>query len=222
MFKKIIVLFVMVVPFGAFAQSFKVEKVKGNKALVEVTSGSVRAGESYNTGSTSSYGSTSNSGGGTRNNILGLSAVFSSLSTSVAGASVSATILDLAGRYGWNKEQYEYGALAEYSSVSSNGTSMNSLAFGGFYDYNLTPNRSGTDTVFGPGGTFTIGNATVTGTTTSSSFFEFFGGGFGKFLVLKTTTAIRGDLGYRYRSVNSDPKATISGLSATLGLSYYY
>lgn len=226
---KIIFGLLLAFPFISNAQTFKVEKVSKGRAIVAVSGGSVQVGQTYNVGGGSSGGawgsSSTSSGGGSRATLLGLSAEFSNLSTSVSGSTTStpaSTRMALSGRYGWNKEIYEFGALLSYTNTSVSGTSTSAYEVGAFGDYNLTENKDPNNTIWGVGGTFTFGSETASGSTTSNSYMEFYVSGFGKFFVLGTSTAIRADVGYSYQKYNTTPAMTTSGILAMVGLAHYF
>lgn len=213
----------------AFAQQAKVIKVQGKKAIVQFPDDArPHVGQMLELGSSGavSMSGTSGGGGGTgsRAMIVGGSAELSSLTPS--GGSTSTTKFAVDGRYGWNKDVMEYGALASILYSSTTGSSFRNLSAGGFFDYNLVPNTPGTEIVYGgmAVGKFgsaatSAGSAEVSGTVMTLEF-----GGQLKWFPLGNSVAIRGDVLYRLESVSDSIKASSSGsgLVARGGLYVYF
>ncbi len=221
----------MFVATNSFAQTAKVIKVSGKKAIVQFPDDSrPRVGQTIDLsggGASMEGGSSSGGGGGvgtgSRGMIVGGSTEFSSLTPS--GSSTTSTVFEADARYGWNAGQMEYGALGAMTFTSSTGRSARLLAAGGFFDYNLVPNTPGTEIVYGAMalGRFgqissTTGNLEVSGTVMTIEV-----GGQLKWFPLGNTVAIRGDLLYRMESA-SDPirTAASSGIVAKGGLYVYF
>lgn len=195
---------------GANAQTAKVVKVSGKKAIVQFPDDArPRVGQTIDLGGGGGgdMGGGGGGGGGSRATIIGGSAALSSLS---AGGGSSTTQLEVNARYGWNNGTMEYGPIGTLTYASSTGSSSRVLAAGGFFDFNLVPNTPGNDMVYGLGaqGQFgststSVGNAEVTGTQ-----MMFQGGGQMKWFALGNTVAIRGDAVYRYISNSSGGTST--------------
>ncbi len=216
---------------NAFAQTAKVIKVSGKKAIVQFPDDSrPRVGQTIDLGggggmSSMDGGSGGGGGGGTgsRAMIAGGSAEFSSLTPS--GSSTSSTRIGADARYGWNAGVMEYGALGTMVFVSSTGTSSRLLSAGGFFDYNLVPNTPGTEMVYGAMalGKFgqastTSGNLEVSGTIMTIEV-----GGQLKWFPLGNSVAIRGDLLYRMESASDSVRASAaSGIVAKGGFYIYF
>lgn len=203
----------------AEAQKIKVDKIKGNKAIVTF-SGDLNAGDSFDLGSSSQSSGKGGAGNGPRNNLIGFSAGLSSLSYSAGGGSTSATVISATGKYGWNHGQTEYGFLGEFGSTSGGGVNTTYFGGGGFFDFDMVPNRPGVETVYGVGGQGKLGSAN--GGSSSYMYWEMIPSGFMKWFALKTSTCFRADLGLKYRSENSSPTTTVSGLVMIVGLDHYF
>lgn len=220
--KKLIILASVLMSQTAFAQQIRVQKVKGNKAIVEF-SGDLAPGRTYNLGGSSS--SSANTSGSGRSYVIGGSfSYFSgtdSTSVSSISASNSTSSLNLTARFGWNFETYELGPLFSYQSTSAGSQTTSATSFGGFADYNLSPNRSGETTIFAGTGELTYGN--LSQSSTSGSLMGFFLGGSVKWFGLTNSTALRADLGYDYRKTTiGSANVTTSGVALRAGISTYF
>jgi hypothetical protein len=213
------------------AQQFTVQKVKGNKAVIEFSGVSLSQGRTYGIGG----GSSSISGGGvsgTREHIIGGSfgfrsgTVTTSINSGAASASLSSSSSDmnLLARYGWNLENYEAGPILLYRSVDSDYQALHysSVGVGGFFDYNFGANRSGESTVYsatieGSYGTYSPKSGT------GGNIIGAFLGLSAKWFGLSNTTAIRGDLGYDYQKITiSSSSITSTGFAFRVGISNYF
>ena len=206
---------------SAFAQEARIIKVKGQQAIVTFPSGvKPQVGQTLDVGR-SSGGSGGPVGKGSRDHYIGLSAELSSLTNSAS--STSTTAFTLIPRYGWNMGVIEYGASGRLGYGSTSGVSTSSLGAGGFFDFNLVPNVSGTEMVFGLFGDIAVrqDSQTISSTTTSSSVTTLFGGGQVKYFGLSDSFAIRGEAGYYYE--NTSPSATTnSGFKVKGAIAAYF
>jgi hypothetical protein len=136
------------------AQQFSVVQVKGNKAIIELQSGDkLKVGESYSIGNNSSNHTST---AGTRDHLIGLNFEFSNLSMS-PGTPSSTMALNIDMKYGWNKKQYEYGALVGMTySKPDDDSATTLLKYGGFGTYNFQMNTPGTQMIYGVDGTFVL------------------------------------------------------------------
>lgn len=213
-----------------FAQQAKVIKVKGQQAIVQFPKGvTPSVGQSIDVGGggggfESDSGSHGGGSTGPRDHLLGISGSLSMLnrSTSGSGTSASATIFKLDGRYGWNEKIMEYGPLASFEMQSGDAsTKSTTIRIGGFFDYNLVPNVSGADLVYGAGGEAYFGQQKPD-VGDSYTLMGFAAGGFGKWFLLKNTAALRGDVQFEYDRYSSSITITYMGLVAKVGLSVYF
>ena len=187
---------------GVNAQTAKVVKVSGKKAIVQFPDDArPRVGQTIDLGGGGGgdMGGGGGGGSGSRATVIGGSAGLSSLSS---GGASSTTGLQVNARYGWNNGTMEYGPLGELTYESTTGQSRRLIGAGGFFDYNLVPNTPGTDLVYGLGAQGQFGSRSVTtgSTEVSGTRMVFQGGGQMKWFALGNTVAIRGDAVYRYES----------------------
>lgn len=212
---------------GAHAQKMKIERLKGTKALVDISGGHVQVGDTFDLSTSKSTESKSHGAGG-RENILGLSTNISSLSVVSGSSSVGVSIFSLGARYGWNKGIAEYGGIMNFASVSSNSLSTTSFYLGGFFDFNLSANRPPEDTVVGFGIEAGAGSANTsfflatTSSANSASTWFAYPSGYLKWFGLGGNFCIRADLGLAYQSIQTSPVQTVSGLMGKVGLAQYF
>lgn len=194
---------VVLLSLGANAQTAKVVKVSGKKAIVQFPDDArPKVGQTIDL-SGGGGGDMGGGGSGSRATIIGGSASLSSLTNS--SSSSSTTGMEVTARYGWNAGEMEYGVLGNLQYSSSTGSSSTILGGGGFFDYNLVPNTSGTSLVYGLGAEGQFGTiSTTTGSASvSGTVMTFQGGGQLKWFPLGNDVAIRGDVVYRYISTSS-------------------
>ena len=144
----------------SLAQTFKVVKIQGRKAIVEMSDPTmVTLNQSYNVSDSSMPSSSSGGKGGNRNNALGMK--FSYQSTS----NPTASLLTLEGTYLWNMRTYEVGPLLAIRNQSVGGVSTNSTEFGGLGYYNFNENRPGVETVMAAEGQLSVTSGSGSSTT---------------------------------------------------------
>jgi hypothetical protein len=160
---------------------------------------------------------------GSRDYLLAASTSLSFKNNSSTGKSNNH--FDISGRFGWNLIEMEMGPLAALTYDSGDLSSTTSVLVGGFFDYNLVPNKPGVQMVYGVGGEASIGQASNSASSISTSIFDFFVGGFIKYWTLKNSVALRGDAGfdyYRTAQSNSSTATSISGIVIKGGLAVYF
>ncbi len=166
-----------------------------------------------------------------RKNSVSLAAGLSSTETTtkaVGTTKLSTSSYVISGRYGWNKEDYEYGPLGSFifSKTSGSGSSSetNTYQLGGFFDYNLIPNKPGEDMVWGFFGEGALGNSKSNGV--GATIITATGGGFIKWFVFSPMLAIRSNLSYSLEVTDfaSSTTKSINGgtLGASFALSHYF
>jgi hypothetical protein len=232
---KILVILSLLIGGQSFAQQIFVEKVKGTKAIVEITNGALETGKSY---SIDSKSATDSEGGvhGPRRYLFGASLAMNNLTatTKTTGAETTtaknnSTILTSV--FGWNKETYEIGPTFSFGSTSDDSASTTRFSVGLFFDYNFTPNRAGTPSLWGAGIQASYGSASTTESTlsskTASSIMSLYPSVFYKWFPF-AATGFRADLGYSYekenRTSDSAPNSevTTQGLSVRGGVVTYF
>jgi hypothetical protein len=128
----------------AEAQTFKVVKIQGRKAIVEINDPSaVNLNQTYKV-----EGNSSSPTSFKRDN--GIAANFSYSSRN------SVTDIQLGGTYLWNLKQYEFGPLVQLQNTSAGGVSTNITTFGGTGFYNFNENKVGVETVLSAVGTLSM------------------------------------------------------------------
>lgn len=143
------------------------------------------------------------------------------IETKVSGTTTktSTTAYSLTGRYGWNMEQYEFGPLGEYTfSKPKGGNESSRMAFGGFFDYNLIPNKPGEDFIFGAYGEASIGSSKIS--NSNKSITTATGGGFAKWFFLSPMLAFRANLYYSWEKQGDNAQGFTTGVQ--LALSHYF
>ncbi len=230
--KKAFLLASLLMSSTALGQQITVQKIKGNKAIVEFSGGILSQGRTYNIDGGSSRSSGGGGASGTRDHIIGGSFGFrsgtdtTSINTGTTSASISSgsSDMNLLARFGWNLGHYEAGPLLIYRSVDSDYQALHysSVGVGGFFDYNFGPNRSGESTIYaatveGSYGTYSPKSGT------GGNVIGLFAGLSAKWFGLSNTMALRGDLGYDYDKITiSSSSITSTGLALRVGLSNYF
>lgn len=151
-----------------------------------------------------------------RKNLVSLAAEISNTDTSPTSATYSLT-----GRYGWNKEQYEFGPVGTFSffkqgSISS--TERTSYAFGGFFDYNFILNKPGEDFIWGAYGEASLGSTKVGSSDKSATFIT--GGAFAKWFIFSPMLAARVNAFYKNTKLANTAASNTMGLE--LALTHYF
>lgn len=203
----------------AWAQEFKVEKVKGNKAIIEYSGGFLGPGHTYSF-SSSSKAEDHFSPVGERHHLVGLGASFSSLAEAAGGAAGNSnTTMSLNSRFGWNLETMEFGPILQYSSTSAPSSSTYSA--GAFGDYNFTANRPGVDGIFGVGAQVDVGSQS---STTNATIMEILPSGFYKWFPTANPFCFRFDVGYLYEktSYTGGSSLTTAGFEVKAGITEYF
>lgn len=226
-------IFLLVVTGGqiCFAQQAKVIKVKGQQAIVQFPAGvKPQVGQLINVGTDADEDepeatvSTAVGGSNRRQYIVGGSASLGYINNSQTSKS-SLELSMISVRAGWNLVQYEAGPIGTFSYASSEGSSSRVLEVGGYFDYNLIPNKPGTELVYGAGVEGTFGQEAVKAGNSEASnvLMGLFAGGFVKWFGLKNATAVRIDAGLDYdRTAQTSTTVTRTGLVTKAGLSVYF
>jgi hypothetical protein len=135
------------------------------------------------------------------------------------------TALDLQVRYGWNFANLEVGVSALLSTRDQGAGSTNSALVGGYFDYNMVPNRDPKEMIYGPfilvatGSTQYPNSSTAGGSTTK---LESNAGGFLTYFLGQSTTALRGELFYDYQQINTTAQQNSVGGAGLRGLLVFY
>lgn len=230
MFGRIAIALVLLVSVRtATAQSAKVIKVQGRKAIVQTSPGTeLKVGQTLSAeGSNSpefnhsSSASNMNTVNGNRDHSMGGSAEFSSFSNSRSGSSTTVSNFEVSGRFGWNQRDMEFGPLVGIANSNAAGVTATALMVGGFFDYNFVPNAPGTNLVYGVGGTASFGTASSGGS--SGTAWELFGAGVLKWFPILMPVALRADAGFSYGSSSAGGGSTTStGIKILAGFDIYF
>ncbi len=219
----LVALTVLATTSSAFAQKIKVRKVKGNQAVVEVSSGApLQLGQVYELISPDDFGESHTSGTSatSRQYVIGLN--FSLYNTKSDASSANENSLTLTSKFGWNLGSFELGPLLSYVSTDSGGIARSEMKFGAFGDFNVIPNIPGEVFIYGVGGYASMGQYDG-GSGNKSDIMELFGSGFVKWFPTGSTFAVRFDGGYIYKKNSGTAStATLTGLGLTAGLSAYF
>lgn len=213
------------------AQTIKVEKIRGKKALVEIVDGRLTPGESYNLGKQSNpneedefadFETSSKAVSGRRSRFIALGGNISSLTVKVSGGgSDTSSDFSFDGLYGFNKRKYEFGPIFSYSSSKEMGITASFLQVGGFYDHNLVPHTNARDWIYGLSARAVIGNykyATLSG----NAFGVLVGGAVKYYPFHPANFAVRIDAGYNYINRSTKPSQTITGFDVRGTMVYYF
>lgn len=203
----------------AFAQKVKVQKYKNGRALIE-TNALLEEGRTYyiSDGPISKDVNFSVDGLRSRKNSISFDFSYNNLSASGSDSSD----LNAKLRYGWNFSIMEFGPLVRYQYSKTSSTSASAYILGGFFDYNLVPNKDGAQFVYGLNALAGYGNSTPS-SGPSASILSFAGGGFLKWFIFHTHLALRADLGYEADQLSrSSGNTTASGIYTSVGLAAYY
>lgn len=221
----------------AFAQTVRVTKVSGKKAIVVRESGPpLKVGMTLNAGgggdefSESDMSSGGGGGSGSRDRTIGGLANLSTTSSSAStgGAKNSASAVSVTAIYGWNKKDMEYGPRFTLRRTSDKigsapARSSTRFGFGGFFDYNFSPNVPGKEMLYAAGATLDYFRDSASGGGSSTSTIDLFVGPALKWFPLGNSVAIRGDAGLDYARTSANG-VTITAMTFLVraGLQVYF
>jgi hypothetical protein len=189
------------------AQTFKVVKIAGKKAIVEVDDPkAISVNQYYNVGGQSLMTSP---GSGTykRDNAIAFNFGYTSQS------SPSISVLDFQGSYLWNLKQYEFGPIIGLTNISGSGASSNVTTFGGEGFYNFNENKPGVPTVLSAIGELTITSGSGTSVTHISA------GGNYRWFLLSGDHCLSASLLYQLAQSSGN---NTSGFALTGGIMTYF
>ncbi|MFN7453805.1 MAG: hypothetical protein ACK5RO_04005 [Pseudobdellovibrionaceae bacterium] len=212
---------------AALAQSVRVDKIRGKKAIVDIIEGQIEPGMTLApSGSSNAFDefdeAAVRAASGKRNNFVAASAGIAQLPNKISGSSsTTETSLSASVMYGWNKRTYEFGPLFSFTSAKEQNFTASTLRAGGFYDFNFKPHTNSRDVFFGATGQATLGS--YKSGTKSGSLFTLLAGGVMKYYPLHPANlAIRVDGGYQYTNRSTKPSQTLTGLVANAYFVFYY
>jgi len=209
----------------AYAQQFKVNQVKGNKAIIEMLAGDLlNPGETYSIQSEDySQQITTQKNSVKKNqrlNLIGLSLSILSAKTDLSNSNTQ-TVMDLNARYGWNKATFEYGVIGLFGYTDSTSLKTTSFGAGGFGTYNLNDNKPGADLIFAIDGSLTYRLTKNTTSTTSydDTYLTVAVGPFAKWFALSNDFNINAGLVYSYTAYKAGLQGATSYNTNTFAIS---
>jgi hypothetical protein len=207
-------------PLSLWGQTFTVEKLKGQKALVEITSGQVEVGKTY---PFQPGGKTASSQPEGRSKVLGLEGSFlgyASETSSTSGSSSNRSTLSVQSYFGWNFKKYELGPIFSLIT-SSGGVQTSRTTFGGFFDYNLKENIPENKLLFGVLGSVQLINQDAGGSKSSGQILA--AGGFLKWFPGPSWLCLRTNLKYEMtESKTASTSTQATGFSLASGIAGYF
>jgi hypothetical protein len=208
--------------YSAYADQIKVKKVKGNSAVVE-SDVVLEEGKTYDLVMTPvadnvDYKSNSIK---VRKNSFSFGTDFEAVRSDLS----QNTALNLQFRYGWNFANLEVGVSGLISTRDQGAGSTNSFLAGGYFDYNLVPNRDPKEMIYGPFILLASGSTQYPSSSTSggsSTKIETNVGGFLTYFLGQSTTALRGEVFYDYQQINTTAQQNSVGGAGLRGLLVFY
>lgn len=200
------------------AITIKVKKTKGTTALIDsslpLDEGKIYSLNEDRIAEDPSFINTASS----KKHSLTLSGQFSFLK----GANTQENRIQLETRYGWSGLYLDYGPIL-YFDMTDLGAGYNTEFYvGGFFDYNLSPNRIQDIYFYGLTTQLSAGNLNYS-SGASSQIYKFDAGGFINWFIFKNAAAVRFEGLYELKRVNSSVASTdISGLKGKLLIVLYY
>lgn len=217
-----VLLLLMLVSEPLFAEKIKVKKIKGTQAVIETIT-PLEEGQTYEliTEPLSQDVDYKSSVLLSRRNSLTIGGQLDFLRSD----SLSQNQLSLQARYGWNFSTLEVGVFFEATSKDQGAGATTTMLGGGYFDYNLIPNRDPKKIIYGPFVLVGIGSISYPSSTAggSVSTLQTNFGGFFSYFVGTSTTALRGELYGTYQQVNTTAQqSALTGLGARGLLVFYF
>lgn len=218
----LLAIFCLIFTLQAQAQKIKVKKIKGKTAIVE-SSILLEEGQTYDLqpemiATDIDY---KTPGFKSRQNSISFGGSFASL----RGSDFQRNNVDIQIRYGWNFSTIEFGALGEIRSNDVGGGSTNEIFGGGFFDYNLVPNRDPKYLTYGPLGLVAFGSTQYPNNQGggSSTNMELNAGAFLKWFLTSANTALRLEGYIDYQQINTTKtQSSLFGLGSRALFSLYF
>ena len=213
---------VLCVAFPASAQKIKVKKTKGRTAIIE-SSVPLEEGQVYDlaTEAISQDVDYKHAGLKSRQNFLAIGGSFFSLK----GDDYQRNFVSLQGRYGWNFTSIGFGIVGEGASDDLGAGATNAFSGGGFFDYNLVPNRDLKNLVYGAFSLIAFGTRQfpAAGGGGSATTLDLNLGGFLNWYLFATSTALRFEGFFDYQQISTTAKQTnVTGFGSRALLLFYF
>lgn len=207
MFRLTLTFFLLTAFTAQAEQTFKVIKIQGKRAVVEMSEPS---GVSVNDSFSVANGSSSTSVKTSFRRDYGIAANFSYFNQTSAPTSSQLT---LGGEFLWNFKQFEAGPVLQYLSTSSGGFSTSSTSFGALGYFNFNENKVGVEGVFSALGRITQSSGSGSSSTGLAAGLNY------RWFVLS------GDHCFSFSALYSQTQlsgTTISGLGLSGGIATYF
>jgi hypothetical protein len=138
------------------------------------------------------------------------------------------TSIQILGRFGINKDPFEFGPILSWRTSKIGSISSDSSTLGGFFDYNM-PSSGSSNMIYGPSASYELINGSVLivsssgNSSTSYSGNQIKLGGFIKWFPYMFPFCVRTDVYYQIGKDNFSSSASLTGgLAATVGASLYF
>jgi len=201
------------------AEEIKVIKVKGRQAIIQ-SQIPLEEGQTYTIdgGAISQNPNYAGSFTQIRKNSLSLGLNL----YSIKGDTVQENAIDFKGLFGWNFDFFEFGPMLSYKSLDVGAGATQTVTGGAYFDFNIERNKAPQSFLIGPtaSASFGVRNFPSGG---SANILGFDIGGFLKWFLFNSSTALRFDLTYRYQKISSPTaEVAVSGFATTGYLSFYF
>lgn len=210
----------------ASAQSLKIIRVQGTKAIVEFTGVQVSEGKIYNLENSSDLKLSPNEKSqkimlAKRKYLIEIFGGISKKSTTTGLIETSGTIIDVNSRFGFNYSRFEFGPAIKYNNDSRLEVNSTTLAAGGFFEYNFVHNSEGVPATYGVGFEGLVGTMKLAGVS-GISYRELYPYGFYKWFVNSNAAALTMKLGHSLTNKGTNPEIEEKDVKLGLGLALYF
>ncbi len=205
----------------ALAQSFKILKLQGKKALVEIDDPDlVELNKSYNTISAQILTDKHTKPSYKRDFGISTSLSYSSLKADTAGGGVTTNTSSLNASLLWNLKRYEVGPILGYESTQAGTSNSTETRYGVAGFYNLNENKITTMRILSVYGEVTVGSQS--GTSSGATNTLKLGPNYRWFLI-SGDHCFSGALLYSIdKSPSGTTSVTKSGFELAFGISTYF
>lgn len=223
--RNLFILFVIISSVGAnqaFAQKIKVKKTRGNQSVIE-SSVPLEEGQVYDLASDSisqnvDYKST---GLRSRQNSFSIGGSIYSL----RGDEYQRNSIALQGRYGWNFSMLEFGPVLAFTSEDLGAGATSEVTAGGYFDYNLIPNRDTKSLVYGVIGLISFGSRQFPAASGggSATTLDLNAGAFVSWFINSSSLAVRAEGFFDYQQISTTLKQTnVTGFGSRALMVFYF
>lgn len=206
----------------AFAQKIKVKKTRGNQSLIE-SSVPLEEGQVYDLAAEpmSQNVDYKTTGLRSRQNSFSVGGSISSL----RGNDYQRTSIALQSRYGWNFSMLEFGPLLGFTSEDLGAGATSEFTAGGYFDYNLVPNRDTKNMVYGIVGILSFGSRQFPSTSGggSATTLDLNAGAFLAWFINSSAMALRAEAFFDYQQISTTAKQTnVTGFGSRALMAFYF